>query len=65
MRDLAVAYLIANLASVASICGAVALAYYEKAGWGWLIFAAICLHTTLKSSNKPTEKDHGNSTHTH
>lgn len=34
--------LFGNLASIISIICATFLIYYDKSGWGWLIFLALC-----------------------
>jgi len=39
-------YILADLASVVAISGAIYLAYQGKEGWGWLIFAGIVLGAT-------------------
>lgn len=35
--------LLKSIVAFAAVAGAIYLAYYEKAGWGWMIFLAICL----------------------
>lgn len=34
---------IKSLATIAAIAAACFLAYYEKTGWGWMIFLALCI----------------------
>jgi hypothetical protein len=41
---------ICNVASVAAIIGAIILAASGHNGWGWLIFAALLLHTSVSST---------------
>lgn len=42
--------LVGNLPSVVAIIGAIILASKNLEGWGWLIFAAIMLHSSIKTS---------------
>lgn len=48
-----------SLAVLAAVLGAIYLAYYEKPGWGWMIFLAIALGSSsvrLGSDSGPTEE---------
>lgn len=48
-----------SLVVLAAVLGAIYLAYYEKPGWGWMIFLAIVLGSSsvrLGSDSGPTEE---------
>ena len=44
--------LVYNIASVASVVGAVVVMLEGKDGWGWLLLVAVALHTTPKVVTK-------------
>ncbi|MDU1573212.1 MAG: hypothetical protein E6868_08175 [Pantoea sp.] len=40
--------LIVRLPQIAAVIGSILLAYYSKPGWGWMIFLAVLLDTSVK-----------------
>lgn len=46
--------LVSNLPTLASVCGAIYLASLGKDGWGWLLFVAIVLSTTVNVTRSTT-----------
>ena len=48
-----------SIVAMSAVLGAIYLAYYEKSGWGWMIFLAIVLGSSsvrLGSDSGPTEE---------
>lgn len=53
-----IAILCRALATIAAIAGATFLAYYNKEGWGWLLFVALCIGChSLSHTNDDKEKE--------
>ena len=44
-----------SAASIVCFAGAAWLAYHDKDGWGWLIFAGILVHTVFVSRKRGDE----------
>lgn len=60
MKDNTVILIIAALRAIATIIAilsATYLAYYDKHGWGWLIFLAIMLGSFSVKTKKENKKD--------
>jgi len=51
-------FIFSEMVSIIAIIGAIVLAYYEKEGWGWCIFAAIACQTSV-TFHKPTDSAEG------
>ena len=51
--------LAANLAALACIVVAGLLAYEERGGWGWFLFAALLFGSTTVVQRRPADEDAG------
>lgn len=48
---LMLALLISNIFSIVCVIGAVFLSYYDKVGWGWLLFLSVLGLHSLKGKD--------------
>jgi hypothetical protein len=44
-----------NLVPLVCVSAALAMALYDKPGWGWFLFVAVCFVPTSKDSLNTTE----------
>jgi len=53
----ALAVVVANLASICCVLGAIFLAHHDKSGWGWFLVLSLILSHSVKSGRKESNEN--------